>query len=156
MRLVGTLCMLIRTYIRTYAYIETGIVASYDQKHCCLPFSHSVVRRRLEINPVLHLWNNWAEEADNPLHSTRKTEGITRKLLCLVKKYGHCILVYVEVQYLMATNLDINLLIALADLWLFKFSRMQKIAILILCSRKENLLTWVSMLMFGIHEHARF
>jgi hypothetical protein len=116
----------ILTYMHTYAYIENWncCVKQTALSTAALPrWSHSVVRRKAEIG---RLGSNWAGQADNPLHSAIKTEEVTRKLLCLVKKWGHCPMACREDQYWMTTHRDINFGIAEGDFRYFEDREVQK------------------------------
>jgi len=102
----------IHAYIRLHRELELLRRAVNSSAVCLLRRNHSVVRRTVGMGRLLHLCSNWAGQPDNPRHSAIKTGEITRKFLCLVKKWGHCPMACGEDQYLMTTHLDINFWLA--------------------------------------------
>ena len=139
-------CAYIHSYIHTdiHAYIRIHrelelLRRVVNSSADCLPCrSHSAVRRTVEMSRLLHLCNSWAGQADNPRYSAIKTEEITRKLLCLVKKWGHCPITYSENQYWMTTHLDINFMIAYADFLLFEDREVEKTATLCFTAQRKR------------------
>jgi ferredoxin len=102
----------IHAYLRIHQELEMLRRAVNSCTVCLSCRNHSVVRRTVEMGRPLHLCSNWAGQPDNPRHSAIKIGEITRKFLCLVKKWGHCLMACSEDQYLMTAHLVINFWLA--------------------------------------------